>query len=293
VVRGGDPARAVSVPVAGLKELDLYVVGAPEVVYGAADWADARFIGRDGKETPLGRAGSVRLIEGQLSIDSNLHSGVSGPLQIAGRRFEHGIEMYPNGVGKVRVAVPAGAERLEAFIGIDDWVGPRGAVRFIVAGPEEAARQDLWALAARDFAEDAPRRQMKWEREDQVLQEDWPPGDFAALARRGPVRRAYSAEAAASAAKAGSLVADAPKPLWRRRGEGGSGGVFATRRRRSASPDGRSRRLMVRPTRALPVGLPPGVSAVPEGLQRGRPGDLRSRPGAPDRGGSAVIIVPA
>jgi len=185
VVRGGDPARAVSVPVAGLKELDLYVVGAPEVVYGAADWADARFIGRDGKETPVGRAAAAaRLIEGQLSIDSNLYSGVSGPLQIAGRRFERGIEMYPNGVGKVRVAVPAGAERLEAFIGIDDWVGPRGAVRFIVAGPEEAARQDLWALAARDFAEDAPRRQMKWEREDQVLQEDWPPGDFAALARR-------------------------------------------------------------------------------------------------------------
>jgi formylglycine-generating enzyme required for sulfatase activity len=184
VVRGGEPAIPISVPVAGQKEIYLYVLGAPEVVYGAADWADAKLIDSAGKEAFISRAKSLSLLEGQLSKDCNLYSGVSGPLVIAGRRFERGIEMYPNGVGKVHLALEKPGERLEAWIGIDDWVGKHGAVRFVVTGPEGAAREDLWPLAARDFSEETPLRQMKWEREDRILDEDWPAGDFAALARR-------------------------------------------------------------------------------------------------------------
>jgi hypothetical protein len=40
ILRGGEPARPVRVSVAGAKELYLYVLGAPEIVYGAADFAE-------------------------------------------------------------------------------------------------------------------------------------------------------------------------------------------------------------------------------------------------------------
>ena len=42
IVRGGDPARKIRIPVAGAHELYLIVIGAPDVVQGAASWADAR-----------------------------------------------------------------------------------------------------------------------------------------------------------------------------------------------------------------------------------------------------------
>ena len=209
VVRGGEPAVRISVPVRGQRELYLYVIGAPDVTRGAADWAEAAIIATDGKETPLGRLAGIKLIEGQMSVDSNLHSGVSGPLQIAGRRFDRGIEMYPNGVAKAHVPLAADADRFEAWIGIDDWVGRHGAVRFIVAGPEEAARQDLWETAARDFHQEQPRRQMKWEREDRILDEDWRPGDWASLARR---YAAASNRIPALAEKAATLAAQVRDP---------------------------------------------------------------------------------
>ena len=44
IVRGMDPARAISVPTYGVEDLYLYVTGAPEVVYGAGDWADPVFV---------------------------------------------------------------------------------------------------------------------------------------------------------------------------------------------------------------------------------------------------------
>jgi len=182
VVRGGDKAVHVSVPLAGRKELDLFVVGAPEVIGGCATWADAKLVGRGGAETRICHLKSVRILAPQHSIDVNLESGVSGPLGIAGRRFEHGIHVY----APARIVVPLDGEveRFEADVGIDDWVGGRGAVRFIVTGPGGAARLGLWDLAARDFTTEVPRREMKWEREDLVLEADWPSGDFAALAGR-------------------------------------------------------------------------------------------------------------
>ncbi len=49
IVRGMDPARAISVPTRGVEDLYLYVTGGPEVVYGAGDWADPVFVDRRGK----------------------------------------------------------------------------------------------------------------------------------------------------------------------------------------------------------------------------------------------------
>ena len=75
-------------------------------------------------------------------------------------------------------------QRFEVWIGIDDWVGKNGAVRFTVGGPSTAAKYDLWTLVARDFPEELPRRQMKWERFDPILEQDWPREDYRELAER-------------------------------------------------------------------------------------------------------------
>jgi len=227
VLCGGGPAVQISVPVAGQKEIYLYVLGAPEVVYAAADWADAKLVDSAGKETFVSRAKTLSLVEGQLSKDCNLYSGVSGPIQIAGRQFERGIEMYPNSIGKVRLALDKPCARLEAWIGIDDWVGKHGAVRFLVTGPEGAAREDLWDFAARDFSEETPRREMKWEREDRILDEDWPTGDYAALARRYataarrvPALAEKAEQLAADMAQQGDAARRVSRPAAEDRGAG-------------------------------------------------------------------------
>ncbi len=188
IVRGGQAARHVSFPVAGMKELYLTVIGVPDVTYGAANWAEAKLIDADGKQTLLGHSKLFKVLEGRHSVNVNMKSGVSGPMKIAGRQFEHGLHVYAD--SKVRIALDVPYERFEAWIGIDDWVGPfaketgRGAVEFRVSGPEGAARYDLWKLLMRDFPEEAPRREIRWERQDHVLERDWSPGDFRELAGR-------------------------------------------------------------------------------------------------------------
>lgn len=182
VVNGGKPAIRISVPVAGVDELFLYVTGAPEVIYGAATWADVKLIDADGKETRVCHMKSFKVLDGRHDIDRNLKAGVSGPLHIAGRRFDHGIHVYAP--SKIRIGLDRPYERLEAWVGIDDWVGDHGAVRFHVTDAAGAKRMDLWTRLAMDFHQAEPRRQMKWEREDWTLATDWKPGDYAELARR-------------------------------------------------------------------------------------------------------------
>ena len=50
--------------------------------------------------------------------------------------------------------------------------------------PRRDARDGLWRLVQRDFPDAAARRQMSWEQEDKVWDQDWPPGQLAALGRR-------------------------------------------------------------------------------------------------------------
>jgi NPCBM/NEW2 domain-containing protein len=182
IVRGGERAQEISVPLAGEKELFLYVVGAPDTVWGAATWADAKLIGSDGSEVSVSKMKGLKILEGRHSIDVNMNSGVSGALSIAGQDFERGIHVFAN--SKVRVPLDGKYVRFEASIGIDDWVGQHGSVRFHVVGPEGAARLDLWTRAALDFSEETARRQMKWVRQDRILDADWEPGDYTALAKR-------------------------------------------------------------------------------------------------------------
>jgi formylglycine-generating enzyme required for sulfatase activity len=182
VIRGGEPAIHISVPVAGEKNLFLYVTGVPDPVGGAGTWAEAQLIGRDGAATRASRLPGLAVLEGRHAIDVNLKSGVSGPLAIAGRTFSHGIHVYAD--SKVRLPLEGKFVRFEAWIGIDDWVGRRGNVRFEVLGAAGAARQGLWEIVRRDFIEGEPRRQMRWEYEDQIWAADWTPGDYGVLARR-------------------------------------------------------------------------------------------------------------
>ena len=177
VVQGGQPAQTVRVPVGGLKELYLIVTGVPDVTWGAADWADAKLLDADGKETLACHLPSLKVLEGRHSIDCNLDSGVSGPLRIAGRQFDHGIHVYAD--SKLRIDLDGSGQWLEVHIGIDDWVGQHGAVRFRVADAKGAARYDLWKLLARDFSEERPRREMRWEQEDLIWEQDGTPAELA------------------------------------------------------------------------------------------------------------------
>ena len=182
MIRGGEPTVKIEVPVAGVQDLYLLVTGVPHVVGGAATWADAVLVAADGKRVIASRTSGREVLKGRLALDVNLKSGVSGPLKIAGQVFQHGLHVYAD--SQVRIPLGGKFERFEAWIGIDDWVGRRGAVRFDVTDAAGAARADLWDLLERDFAAAEPRRQMRWEREDRIWDADWAPGDFAELARR-------------------------------------------------------------------------------------------------------------
>ena len=59
------------------------------------------------------------------------------------------------------------------------WAKPGGR-----NDPAVVARQRLWELVARDFADADARRQMQWERQDGIWSSDWKAGDLATLGRR-------------------------------------------------------------------------------------------------------------
>ncbi|MGA2499894.1 MAG: hypothetical protein ABSH20_19325, partial [Tepidisphaeraceae bacterium] len=96
VIRGGHLAQYLSKDISGRSELYLYVVGAPDTVCGAATWAYPVLVRKDGSRVRLGAVKGLKAIEGQMSIDVNLMSGVSGPLKIAGDVYDHGVHVLPN-----------------------------------------------------------------------------------------------------------------------------------------------------------------------------------------------------
>lgn len=181
-VRSGEPARRIVVDVRGVDDLYLYVTGDPEVIRGAATWAAARLVANDGSIVVLSHAPGLKVLEGRSSIDVNLKSGVSGPLKIAGRVFHDGLHVYAD--SKVKIPLRGRFTTLEAWVGVDDWVNGPAGVRFDVTDAAGARRLDAYAAVARDFRDGAARRELKWEREDRILDADWAPGDFAALAGR-------------------------------------------------------------------------------------------------------------
>ena len=111
-----------SVGVAGVEEIYLYVTGAPDVEYGAADWIAPRAIDAKGNETLLCSEKFIDLQRGFHTVDCSLRSRVDPPLRVADREYAHGINIQAP--GKIRIKLPTGTVRFEAQIGIDDWVNP-------------------------------------------------------------------------------------------------------------------------------------------------------------------------
>ncbi len=182
LVRYGEPARKISIPVTGARELYLIVTGAPEVVRAAGTWGDAKLIDGQGRETLVCHVKGIKFFWGRYEIDKNLHAGINGPLSIAGRQFEHGIHMYAQCAA--RIPLEGEYERFEAWVGVDDWVKGPASMRFIVGGPGVFAREELWQRLKLEFTHRQPRLEVKWEHEDRILEADWQPEDFAELARR-------------------------------------------------------------------------------------------------------------
>ena len=182
IVRGGEPARRVRVDVRGARELYLLVTGDPDKVWGVANWAGAQWVDVDGNEHRARRADGWKVLEGRSAIDMNLHSGLYETMRIAGRSFDRGLHVQADSV--VRVRLDGRATRFEAWIGIDDWSGGDGNVRFAVVDARTAARRRLWNLVERDFPLGRPRREMRRERDDRVLRAAWKTGDYGALAAR-------------------------------------------------------------------------------------------------------------
>ena len=181
-LRGGQPPQHVVVNLAGARELYLFASGVPDAKWGVGDWADAKLIAKDGSVTPLTKIRGLDALAGRIEEDMTLRSGLYQKLRLAGRTFERGINVQADSI--VHVPLDRAYERFEAWVGVDDWAGANGTVRFSVSGARTAARKRLFELVARDFTELAPRQQMGWEREDRIFEFDWKAGDWRALAAR-------------------------------------------------------------------------------------------------------------
>lgn len=132
VLRGGDPAEAVDVAVAGFAEIELVVRDAGDgSEYDHADWADARFVNRDGAVVRLDSLVPVLATQGHgtLAKGANLFGK---PLTIGGRAFSHGLGSHSP--GRIRYRLGGGEARFLASVGVDSQVGNHGSVRFEVLG---------------------------------------------------------------------------------------------------------------------------------------------------------------
>ncbi len=182
-MRGGQqPARHIELSINGARDMYLFVTGCPDVKWGVADWADARLIGKDGSVTSLSDSKNFKVLRGRHELNLTLRSGLYQKMRLPGREFDRGLNVQADSV--IRVPLDGEYERFETWIGVDDWAGTNGTVRFSVLGARAAARKRLFEWVARDFPEGPQRQQMNWEREDRIYEFDWTPGDWIALAQR-------------------------------------------------------------------------------------------------------------
>ncbi len=181
-MRGGDAARRISIAVAGAQELYLFVTGVPDVKWAVADWADARLVRNDGSSESLAKLAGLTVLLGRSEKNLTLKSGLYQKMRIGGRTFDAGINVQADSI--IHVPLDGGFVRFEADIGVDDWAGTNGSVRFSVLGARRGAIKRLWSPRMRDFDSGGARQQMHWEREDRIFEFDWQPGNWPALAQR-------------------------------------------------------------------------------------------------------------
>ncbi|MBM4043232.1 MAG: hypothetical protein FJ290_32490, partial [Planctomycetes bacterium] len=200
VVRGGQPAQQISLDVSALDQLWLVAdVGDDNYDWDQAIWAEPRLITKDGAETrlPTLKPVSVKVGWGQLILNN---SHTKGGLRIANKKYEYGF--WAHAPSALCFALGKKYARFEAWVGIGAEATSNGSVRFHVLDRADRTSEldALWALVRRDFP--AAAREMAWEREDRIWDDDWRPGDLATLAAR-------YAKAAGSRAK--SLAPEAQK----------------------------------------------------------------------------------
>lgn len=135
LLRGGEAAKRVSVPVAGVEELTLLVSdGGDNTNWDHADWADARLVAAGGAETRLGALQPREAAQGHgtLAVDRNL---TGRPLAIGERTFERGLGTHA--ASRIVYRLDGRFERFEAWVGLDALTGKNGSVRFQVVGRGE------------------------------------------------------------------------------------------------------------------------------------------------------------
>ena len=110
-MRGGDAARQISVPLAGAKELYLFVTGVPDVKWAVADWADARLLRNDGSAESLTQATNFTVLLGRCEKDLTLKSGLYQKMRLNGRTFDRGLNVQADSVIRVPLDGAFGAVR--------------------------------------------------------------------------------------------------------------------------------------------------------------------------------------
>ena len=118
-----------------------------------------------------------------VGSDDGMKLWLNGKLVLSAARTA-----LPPGAHEVKLDLAAGENRL--LMKIHNAGGRDGYYFSTQAEPLEGTPEagdplaELWKLIERDFAEAQPRRQMAWDREDRVWDDDWREGDFAGLAGR-------------------------------------------------------------------------------------------------------------
>jgi len=128
VMRRKTKPRAVDVSVKGEEYLRLLVTGGGDDIHNDhANWADARLIGRQGREVYLDEL-EPHVHRQEWGELQNKRSVSGSPIKIAGQRFEHGLGTHAH--SEIVFKLDGEYDRFRAQVGVDE--GHNGSVRFLV-----------------------------------------------------------------------------------------------------------------------------------------------------------------
>ncbi len=204
VLRGGNAPAQVKVNVSDIDLLWLTAtVGGDTYSSDQAIWGEPKLIGKDGKVTDLAslKPAFSKVGFGKLEVNRN---HIKSPLRIAGRQFKTGF--WAHAPSQLCFKLSKKFESFEAWVGIDVTAGKNGSVQFHVDDRPRAEVKvdDIWGRLSRDFSDAESKRQMQWEKEDNIWTDDWNPGDLKELARRYVTASHRNKTLAAMAAKLGA-----------------------------------------------------------------------------------------
>ncbi|MBI3922118.1 MAG: SUMF1/EgtB/PvdO family nonheme iron enzyme [Armatimonadetes bacterium] len=176
VVRGSDAPQSIKVSVKGWTDLYLIVTDDGDYHNDVANWAEAKLIGKEGKETYLDSVEPVSAKQDWGTFRRDNKSAVGGPMAIAQRTFPHGLGTHAN--SEIHYALKDDYDTFEASVGVDASRGPLGSIRFVVTNAPMEIKgvtfsTGLWDLVARDFNDPEARRQILWEQEDRIWEKEW------------------------------------------------------------------------------------------------------------------------